>query len=319
MRKTLITILLLVVALLAFDYFNFPSTAIPVSTFNKSQNGLWLRYYWYKGKHNDEELSELASRLTTNQIKYAYFHVLGAGKDGSLDNHEPAMAKHIVSTLHKLCPDVKPLAWVYLGSAPTTGPVNLATASVRQKLVSEALWLVNECGFDGVQWDYEFCPNGDTGFLKLLEETKKALPEGKMLSCDTPMWYPGILWGWSDDYFSEVAKLADQLVVMCYDSWLPLPRAYAWLVSQQVVHLSKDASVNPSCSVLFGIPTYEDATAAHSRYSENLTNALRGIIAGLQEPQVNKQQVDGIALFADYTTDQYEWLDYQHYWLEHNL
>lgn len=298
-----------------YDYFTYNISPMPAVSFDKGQNGLWLRYYWYKGKHTDKELTELAKRLSTNHIKYAYFHVLNIDKDGSLHLHEPKMAEKIVQTLHRLCPEVKCLAWVYVGSVPYTGPVDLTKTKVRQKMVDESLWLLNECGFDGVQWDYEFCPNDDRGFLTLLEETRTALPADKILSCDTPMWYPGILWGWHDDYFKEVAKRTDQLVVMCYDSLLRLPRAYAWLVAQQVIHVSKDASVNPKCEVLFGLPTYEDATKAHDSHSENLVNAIHGFYDGVQESGVNTDQVAGIALFADYTTDKQEWDDYQRYWL----
>ena len=285
---------------------------------NTGANGLWLRYYWYAGKHNTaKEWQDMLERLRVNQIKYAYFHVLTTVSDGTLKMHKLENAQKITNAVHTSAPDTKAIAWVYIGSAPQNGGVNLNKPAVRAAIVKEALWLTNECGFDGVQLDYEFCMNGEKGLLLLLDETRTALKPGKLLSVDTPMWYPGILWGWSDDYFKEVAKRCDQICVMGYDSFLYWPRAYAWLLSQQVVHISTDAdAANKSCRVIIGLPSYEDVTLAHHHKTESLANALRGLNDGLADKGTVRSNIDGIALFADYTTDEAEWKLYSDYWLK---
>jgi hypothetical protein len=104
---------------------------------------------------------------------------------------------------------------------------------------------------------------------------------------------------------------------MCYDSYLYLPRLYVQLVAAQVLHVTNAAlqSDNPGCKVVFGLPTYEDVTLAHHRPSESLANSLRGIGQGLANSQTQHGTIDGIALFADYTTDDNEWKLYDRIWL----
>ncbi|RTL46054.1 MAG: hypothetical protein EKK48_01565 [Candidatus Melainabacteria bacterium] len=288
---------------------------------NKAANGLWLRYYWYAGKHQSQkEWDDMLERLRVNQIKYAYFHVLTTKSDGSLKMRRQAGAIKITNAVHERVPGTKAIAWVYVGAAPQRDGLDLSKPDVRKKLIQEALWLVNDCGFDGIQWDYEFCSNGDRGLLALLDETRAVLKPTQLLGVDTPMWYPNTLWGWNDQYFREVAARCDQLCVMCYDSYLYLPRAYAWLMSQQVVHVSQAvAAANKSgmahCEAIFGLPTYEDATLAHRARCESLANSLRGLNQGLSSAETVGDVIGGVALFADYTTDDVEWDTYRKYWL----
>lgn len=290
-------------------------TAAPIKpcSFNTGKNGLWLRYYWYAGKQNDDDFKSMTERLRTNQIRYAYFHVLNAQADGHLHMRKLVEAQKITNAVHAEVPGCMPIAWLYIGSFGKQ-PVDLSKPEVRKNLVDEALWLTGPCGFDGVQWDYEFAANGSEGLLKLLEETRSALPKSKLLSVATPMWYPGTLWGWSDEYFKQVCARCDQIAVMCYDSYLYFPRAYSWLLSEQTIHASKNCE-RTKCTVVLGLPTYEDVTLAHLAFSESLIHGMRGVCDGLASKEVDKRNFDGIALFADYTTDKNEWNDYERFWL----
>lgn len=344
-----VALCLCAIALLAIIVDNLTFAArVPLTQIchNKGENGLWLRYYFYANKYPEVEWTSMPKRLAQNQIKYAYFHVLNATADGSLKVHHEDAAKKITSLVHAGSPATKCIAWVYVGSILGGGQVDLMKPAVRAKLIKEAQWLTENCGFDGVQWDYEFCQNGDPGLLLLIEETRAQLPPTKLLSIATPMWYPGTLWGWNDDYFTKVAKHCDQICVMGYDSYFYMPSMYTWLMSQQVTHVGNAVkSGSDKCRVLIGVPTYEDATAAHKYYVESFTNALRGIAAGLRalpsipvptpssptSPNSSRASidstamsstslstdgvVDGIALFADYTTDEKEWSDYRQYWM----
>ncbi len=259
----------------------------------------------------------MLERLRANQIQYAYFHVLTTKSDGTLKLHKLENARKITAAVHSGAPNTKAIAWIYVGSYPQKDGVDLSKAEVRRSLVKEALWLTNECGFDGVQWDYEFCADGDPGLLQLLDETRAALKPDQIISVATPMWYPCTLWGWNDSYFKAVSQKCDQICVMCYDSYLYWPRAYAWLLSQQVVHVSRAvADGGPNCKVLFGLPTYEDVTLAHNHSSESFANSLRGVRDGLSDAGTVHSNIDGIALFADYTTDAAEWKLYTDYWLQ---
>ena len=309
----------LLLGLLLLDYFAYPFLAHPgAPTRNRAENGLWLRYTWYFGQKSDADIEALARRLQAEQVRYAYFHVRGITPNGTLKFHHLAPARRLLSALHRQAPGVKALAWIYAGNANGEGSVNLSQPNVRQAMAAEARWLVTQCGFDGVQWDYEICPDGNGDFLKLLQETRAALPPGKLLSAAVPLWLPAPLdrFGWSDGYFEQVAACCDQMAVMCYDSGCWLPRGYVALVHQQVVHVSTAAARGDSrCRVLFGLPTYGRGGLSHHAPAENIRMALIGVREGLADPRAAPSVVAGVAPFADYTTQPSEWQTYEAWWL----
>ena len=300
------------------DYFNYPwSRPSAAPTGDRGETGLWLRYTHYFGKKRDDELATLAQNLKARRIRWAYFHVRSAETNGSLRFHYPAEARHLLSVIRRENPDVRCLAWVYVGNKKDEGAVELSRPEVRHRLVEEARWLVETCGFDGVQWDYEICPNGDRDFLKLLEKTRAALPKEKTLGVCSPVWLPlnGLL-GWSEDYISEVAARCDQVAVMGYDTGFVTPRAYVWLVGQNVARFTRAVRAgNPNGKVMLGVPTYGPGFRSHNPRAENLENALRGVREGLIDPSAVRENFAGVAPFADYTTDDDEWETWRRDWL----
>ncbi|HEX2951186.1 MAG TPA: hypothetical protein VHV83_16705, partial [Armatimonadota bacterium] len=187
----------------------------------------------------------------------------------------------------------------------------------RQKMVREARWLVTTCGFDGIQWDYEVCRNNDRRFLALLKETKHALPKSFISVC-TPLCLPSPIsryYGWSEDYFVQVAAHCDQLAVMAYDSGIYLPRGYAWLLKEQTIHVTHAAGTSSSCRVIIGVPTYDEGGPSHHAHAENLRTALLGVNAACADQRLPRRVFDGVAIFADYTTSVREWHEYNDLWL----
>lgn len=308
-----------VIDLLAIDYYAYPYGRKPGGrSFNRGENGLWLRYKWYFGEHSGAETDAMIGRLHDYQFKYAYFHVRSVGKSGMLQHRYGENARNLNQVVHEKAPSVQSIAWIYAGNAAGRGDVNIANPEIRRKMVAEAVWLTTECGFDGIQWDYEICPDGDTGLLALLRETRAALPAGKLISVATPMWMPWPVshWGWSEEYIGRVAKLSDQIAVMCYDSAFNLPRSYVWLVEQQAVHYTDAVNkANSHCRLLLGVPTYGPAGLSHNPTAENIEFALRGLRQGLGASRSAKDVFAGVAIFADYTTEEAEWQTYRRLWL----
>ena len=63
-------------------YFCFPYASAGESgaSFNRGENGLWLRYLWYAGDAKYWASSErMIEHLKDDQIKYAFFHVRELG------------------------------------------------------------------------------------------------------------------------------------------------------------------------------------------------------------------------------------------------
>ena len=302
----------------AIDYWGYPFGApMPGRSLNRGENGLWLRYTWYFGRHTDADSKLMAQQLRDHQIRYAYFHVRFIGKSGKLAYRYAQEARRLNDGLHRDAPGVKSIAWAYVSYGPSKDDVPLTNAATRKTMIAEALWLMGDCGFDGVQWDVEPCADGDAGFLALMRETKAALPPDKLLSTATPMWAPAVLQqtGWSESYFTQVAATCDQMAVMCYDSGYLTPRTYVWLVRQQAIHVTHAAGQgNPKCRVLLGVPTYGRGFFSHNPHAENLTMALRGVRAGLADPGADLSVFAGIAPFADYTTSAQDWKLYKTLW-----
>jgi len=319
-KRILFVGLLLLLLAPVVDYYAFPyGRPIAARGYNRGKNGLWLRYTWYFGQHSDHDIHLLAQELKDRQIHYAYFHVRNIGNDGRLRYHYQSKAQHLLGLLHQDAPSVQRIAWIYVGNPRAGGDVDVANMKHRKAMVQQAVWLVTECGFDGVQWDYESCDDRDAILLNLIEETRAALPPGKLLSVATSLWAPDALQylGWSEDYFTQIAARCDQIVVMGYDSGFFLPRSYVWLMRQQAIHVTRAvARGDLKCRVLIGVPTYGPGLRSHGVRAENLRFALRGVREGLEDPDADASKFSGVALFADYTTDEKDWRTYNDLWLK---
>lgn len=317
-RRTILLILFTLPAVLLGDYILYPQFARPDGPAPRvADNGVWLDHSWYFGGRSDTEAAQMARGLTRHRVSDAYFHVRYITATGALRYRLPAESRRLVRTVHASAPRLRCIAWVYAGNRLGMGAVDLSKAAVRRRMVAEAVWLVTICGFDGIQWDYEICPDGDSNLLALLRETRTALPEGKLLSVATPLWlpYPVGPHGWRSPMFAKVASTSDQVVVMAYDSGMYLPRAYAALVRAQVDHIVPAArGANPACKVMIGVPTYASGGRSHHAHAENLRMALLGIRAGAKDVKATGCPAPGVALFAEYTTQPDEWELYHRWW-----
>lgn len=201
---------------------------------------------------------------------------------------------------------------MYVGNERGITGVDIGQPQIRERIADECARLVGD-GFDGIHLDYEMCSDGDTDFLRLLDAIRTRI-SNHPLSIATPMWLPSPLgaYGWSEGYFAKIAARSDQIVVMAYDSGLYFPRHYAWLLRQQCWRVPQ-AAQKTSCRVLIGVPSYEDGGLSHHPHAENLRVALRAVREGLVDnPDANR--VDGVALFADYSTDSSKWEQWRTLW-----
>ncbi|MGV3614552.1 MAG: hypothetical protein ACO1SV_04370 [Fimbriimonas sp.] len=306
---------LALLAIVIADWNLYPRYALVGGrTHDQGENGIWLRYTWYFGERKPDEVPALARRLKAHGIRDAFFHVRFIRKDGTLAYRHLDRARTLNAALTKEAPAIRSIAWIYAGNPQGTGDVDLANETVRAAMVREAAWLVRDCGFEGVQWDYEICPDGDPSLLKLLEETRAALPPGTFLGVSTPIAYSWPLsgFGWSREYFGEVAKRCDGIATMTYDTGMLMPRAYVGLVGSTTENITKwVADANPDCGVLIGLPTYEEGFFSHNPNAENLRLAMKGV----REATPDVRSFAGIALFADYTMDEQEWEFLKRWWV----
>jgi hypothetical protein len=297
-----------ILILLVVDYWLYPLWApIAGESHDKGLNGLWLRYTWYFGQERD--FPELAERFKREGIRYAYFHVRFIKRDGALNFRYRQSAQRLNREFERLAPDTMRLAWIYVGNQKGGGSVDPMDAVPRKKMIQEAKWLIDEAGFDAIQWDYEICPNGDKFLLDLLDETREALPGVYISTCVPSAYSPPLrAVSWTPEYFRQVAERSDQLTVMCYDTGLYLPRLYVRHL-QNCVSIIGQATKGAKCTIQLGLPTYEDGPRAHNPRAENIEMGLKG--ARESDWPAN---FEGVSLFADYTTEPKEWDLYHKLW-----
>lgn len=280
----------------------------PITNYNTGENGLWLGSKWYHGKVTDKDIESVAALLKEHQIRYAYFHCRDITATGDQRFPPTDAARHLVDSLHRICPDVKVIAWVGAVNILTGGEVDLSKPAVREHMAAAAEQLTEAIGFDGIQWDFELAFDGDQHYLELIRATRAKIPTDSNLGADAHFF-------WSAGYIKQLSAEVDQLPVMAYDTVSFFPQNYIGTMKDVVINFSKAAAeANPKCKVMIGVPTYEEFSYAHF-YCETLNIALMGVKEGLAAPACKRESIAGIAPYAEYTTDAAEWKLYDHYWL----
>ena len=316
--------MLALVFLIGFAVFAFlswdPSPKTNTS-FDLKKNGLWLGHKWYTGlgvRSGDpvttEDSRELIEDLEKHGISHVFIHVGPAGPDGTLPH--PAGAS--LETLRKSQPQLQMLAW--LGAR--VDKLDLTDPTFLINLENSIEQLRNE-GFDGVHFDFEPMRDFEDGYLELLERVRQRMGKNFTISQATPRAGPfGISVGplkssfWSEEYYRETMLRSDQTVVMAYDTNLSFKKGYITFVRHQT-HLMADwACSTPGHEALIGIPAYEDVPLYSDPEIENIRTASLGVRSALESRDGDAGCIRGVAVYANWVTDDDEWKDYQNYWVK---
>ncbi len=279
-------------------------------------NGLWLQHGWLgddswfernqrdKTRFRDpEKVQVLSHRLNTHGIQYVFPHACPTDSSGRISPVDPVQTELFLDHIG----EVKVLPWIGGVLQVHCFP---SSPEWRATFISSAVdLLVAHPRLAGLHLNIEPLPTGTPDFLLLLDELRKALPEGALLSVAAypppTRWHPFPEVHWEEQYFRQVAKRVDQLVPMMYDTSLKWPKVYQQLLASwtsDVLEWSGDTQV------LLGIPAYEDeGVGYHVPEVENLENALKGIHAGLSRYASLPQHYAGIAMYSEWVMDEEEW------------
>jgi hypothetical protein len=290
--------------------------------FNHDRNAVWLGHRWFERPQTDVEMAALFERLHARGIVYVFPHLIPFDARGNLPQHDLDQMRAFLATARRVTPDMKVLPWVgglRVGwKRQRPGTLQLADLTQRQKIVAEVRGLVDE-GFDGIHLNVEPVDDGNVEFLALLRAVRTAVGPGRVFSVAAIRPAPFGLrrapnFAWSPDYYARVASLVDQLVIMAYDTALPTPNFYRryleWASRSVAGALDESGS---RARVLMGVPTYEPYGFMHRAGVETPENALPGIVAGLRGLGAGGT-FEGVALYADWTTDEREWSTYERLW-----
>jgi hypothetical protein len=290
--------------------------------FNHDRNAVWLEHRWLERRHPEPEMEALFAKLRARGMAYAFPHVIPFDASGQLPPHDREQMRAFLATARRVAPDLRVLPWIgglrkgYKRQRP--GTVELGDLSQRQRMVAEARGLVDE-GFDGVHLNVEPVNDGNDEYLALLRALRTAVGPGRILSVSAirpaPVGLPRAPnFAWSPGYYARVASTVDQIVIMAYDTAIPTASLYRryvrWAARSVAGALDAQGS---DARVLMGVPTYEPFGFMHRRGVETPENALAGVVAGLRGLGAGGT-FEGVALYAEWTTDEADWAAYERYW-----
>jgi hypothetical protein len=290
--------------------------------FNHDRNGVWLEHRWLERTHAEPEMEALLQRLHRRGIVYVYPHLIPFTATGELPPHSREQMRLFLAVARRVAPDLKILPWIgglrvgYRRQRP--GTIQLADLTQRQRMVAECRGLVDE-GFDGVHLDVEPVDDGNVELLALLRALRTAVGPGHLLSVavtrPAPVGLPRAPnFAWSPGYYARVAAAADQIVIMAYDTAIPTPALYRRYVSWATSSVAGALKASGyEARVLMGVPTYHDYGFMHRAGVETPENALLGIVAGLRGLGAGGT-FEGVALYAEWTTDESDWAAYERVW-----
>jgi len=286
---------------------------------DRGENGLWLQHGWLgdngwfaeTGKtleqrtlmRSPERVAELASLLDRHGIRDVFPHLCPANPDGSV---MPVDAKATERFLDAL-PGRRVMPWI---GGILDVHVHPSKPQWRKKFVASAAALCAEhARLAGVHVNVEPCPSGDAGFLDLLSELRAALPSEAVLSVAA---YPPPTFlhpfedvHWDEAYYRRVARLADQMVPMMYDTSLRTRMLYRRIMAEWTREVLAWSEGTPA---LLGLPAYDDAdTGYHDPEIENLVEGLAGVHEALASHDALPDAYRGVAIYSDWEMDESEW------------
>jgi hypothetical protein len=299
-----------------------PAPDLRAHPFNQDRNAVWLEHRWLERGHDEAEMRALFERLRRRGVRYLFPHLIPFDASGQLPAHSREQMRAFLAAARSVSPDFQVLPWVgglRVGWRRTrAGTINLADLAQRQRMVAEVRGLIDE-GFDGIHLNVEPVDDGNVDYLALLRALRTAVGPDHTLSVSATRPGPFALFFapnflWSPGYYARVGALADQLVVMAYDTGLPTPGLYrryvAW-AARETTHTLVESKAR--ARVLIGIPTYDETGIMHRAGVETPTNALLGVISGLRGVG-GGGTFEGVALYAEWTTDDAEWAAYERLW-----
>jgi hypothetical protein len=286
----------------------------------RGRDAVWLGHAWVDGRRTTADVAALAARLRCTGVRDLYVHAGPLADDGSLDPGRRPQARQLLADLRRLAPGVRVSAW--LGNVVGDDRLDLADATSRERVVAGAGSVLDE-GWDGVHYDLEPLPDGDPGFLDVLEHTRTLTrSRGAVLSVAAEPVEPVLglhrvadvvrpQW-WSTDYLSDVAARVDQVALMSYDTGMPSEVLYRGFVARQA-RLALSA-VPADVDLLIGAPAFHTDDLGHREAAETVAAAVDGARVALADGHADRAAY-GVALYADFTATENDWQAYQDRWV----
>ncbi|MEP7291430.1 MAG: hypothetical protein ABI835_06580 [Chloroflexota bacterium] len=300
-------------------------------TAERQPNALWLGTEWTYDSHTDQEIAAFVEKLRERKIGTVYAWVSYLQYDRTWRAEDQfENVKTFVTQFKKAYPEALLVGWV---SLPTNESDNVTTrindVTLQQEVADFSKRVIDEIGFQGIFLNAEPVWDNDQNYLALLRTLRATIGIKVPLSAAIPPdWSPSnsniplpalvdLGTEWAKPYKQSVALLVDQMAVMAYHSGLTSPSDYSQWVAYQVKTFAQAVNeLNIETSLIIGVPTFDAELPGHDPLVENVNSAVQGVEMGLQQAGDAARHVDGIALYAEWETDDTEWAAYQQLWAD---
>ena len=287
-------------------------------------HALWLGTEWTYAVHEDAAINALIERLRANNIGTVYAWVSWLQEDATWRGTDNLGAvQQFASQLKAANPELMVYGWVSVPVNAGDDGYRLDDTDLQQSIADFSANVVNELGYDGVFLNVEPVWDGDEHFLNLLRRVRASVGDNVPVSAAVfPDWSPAnatipvpprIVPGtaFAPEYKQSIALLTEQIVVMAYNSGLSTAADYEqWMAYQVRAFAEAISTLGAGTEIVIGIPTYDAELPAHDPLVENVDSAMAGFNAGLAAAGETAQFVRGVAIYADWETDEVEWAQF---------
>lgn len=310
----LLKFLVLSLSVLVFLIWYFavgPSSSYEKGGFDLKNNAVWAQHAWSQERRTTEEVRRFVETLGAGNIRYVYLHVGPLEPDGLIPRERYAQLGEFLNMARVYSDRIVYIPW--LGQIRSKLPLD--SVQVRRNIVATAKIFVEEFGMGGVHVDIEPIVDNDSDFLFLLEDLRKALGKGKIISVALPEYIPrSVLFvakkfmrvgdGLSKEYMQKVDSRVDQLAIMTYENSIRSGELYRYFLKNEVIWLT---NLKLKSKLIIGLPTYDTESDTFHPSAENINFGLQGVIEGLRSWRSESEVFEGIALYGYWTTDANEW------------
>ncbi len=293
-------------------------------------NTIWLGTQWTYDNPDTSAIQGLVGRLGDNQIGAAYAWVSLLRANGAWsDTLKFDSVRAFAQQFKKIAPQTKLYGWLSISATGEDGANHLGDEKLQQTVTDFSQRVVGEFGFDGVFLNIVPVADGDENFLALLRKVRAAIGDNKPLAIAVPPdWTPADANNiplppriapntfWQTSYKQRVALLADQLAIMAFNTGLTSPDAYsAWMGYQVKAYAQAIADLDTTTEIVIAVPTAKNKTPDHDPAVESITAATNGIHAGLITAGDAAKFIKGIAIYAEWDTDNDAWNEIKSQWV----
>lgn len=307
----------------------------PVET---PSNAIWVGIEWTYANRSDSDVRDLVRRLRDHQIGTVYAHVSELNLDDTWTgraNRQNRFSEveqdvtRFVAQFKRYYPESQLFGVLGVRADLGEDGYRLDDENVVRTVADFSSQVISRLGFDGIMLNIEPIWDGDDFYLALVRQVRQTVGDSALLALAVPPdWTPidadiptpsiiapGTVW--NNRYKQRVALLqVDQIVVRSYNSYLTRSDEYAdWMAYQVQAFAGAVAALETDVQLLFGIPTYVDALPAHDTRVENVQSAVVGIQRGLTQAGTAAAAVRGVAIYAEWDTDESEWDLFASAWL----